>query len=431
LQKWIIIVLAVIITGSAITGGYILLRPGPGEIPPILGEGEITISNPPALNQTATLTYTLKGGLSGVMPGGRISVVIALEDGLVWADDVTHENRLILENRFLVENVIQDGQVEVSGTIKAIKTGKWNIGAFATYHTEIHPGFWLDNMSYYSMENHHIYYMPPSAEVYSNITVFENSAHVENGWYVPIRPGGSYTIVVQVHKPSFIALPETMGPDGWEVRAYFYNENNCYNTGSWWNPSGDTWLYTGWWDYRIRPGAWAGIPEDNTFTIPNIDVVDNQRPQVDRDNGMNDIPVPGNVSLGARLLIKNIGYKIDGQHVTFRIGGAEYRYLYKEDNFGNLDIFEDLESEPIASIDRTDDRLVIDQTMSVNVSSDAPAIGTIYIPSPINIHLKYSFLPADVLNTTSIIITIIILVVVSIGVAITLLKKRKQRKRHG
>jgi len=50
-----------------------------------------------------------------------------------------------------------------------------------------------------------------------------------------IRPSGSYTIVVQVHKPSYITLPETVGPNGWGIQIYFYNGTNYYfyKTKSW------------------------------------------------------------------------------------------------------------------------------------------------------------------------------------------------------
>lgn len=216
----------------------------------------------------------------------------------------------------------------------------------------------------------------------------------ENG-ITSIRPGGSYNVVVQVHKPSYIALPETIGPNGWEIRIYFYNGTNCYNIGGWWNPSGYTWLYTGWWIFRLRAEAWSGTPEDKTFVIPNVQVVNYPRgdegpaypPSVgpSYENKMGEIPVPGSVSLRAHLIIKNINHEIDGQYVTFTVGGVKYRYQYTVDTYGDL-----LIGDPVfAEVDPVEDRLIINQTMPIEVSYDAPATGTIYMTAPIDIALAY------------------------------------------
>jgi hypothetical protein len=190
----LMVALAVVILVGIIVGGYILLnsRGSEGGISPIMGIGELTISNAPALNQTATLTYTLKEGLSGVMPGEKIFVIIALEDGLVWIDNFIPENRLILENRYLVENVIQSGQVKVSGTIKAIKTGRYNVAAFTIYRfgsgPDIYSGYPLynvENHPFYDLENHRLGAIPVgSAGDIFNITIGDNSAQIEEDyWY--------------------------------------------------------------------------------------------------------------------------------------------------------------------------------------------------------------------------------------------------------
>ena len=202
-----------------------------------------------------------------------------------------------------------------------------------------------------------------------------------------IRPGGVYTVVVQVHKPSFIALPESIGPDGWEIRAYFYTGTNCYNTGSWVLFPGGEYVYSGWWEFSVRYGAWAGTPEDKTFMIPNVHVVDIPRPSVDIDKGMGDIPIPGSVSLRTRWLVRNIKYTIDGQYVTFQVGGVQYRYPYNVDSYGDLWITNP-EGQEIGRIDRESVYFVVDQTTTIDVRSDAPATRTITMPSPITISLS-------------------------------------------
>jgi len=238
----------------------------------------------------------------------------------------------------------------------------------------------------------------------------------ENG-ITSIRPGGGpYTVVVQVHKPSYIALPETVGSIGWEIRAYFYTGTNCYNTGDWWNPSGDTWLYTGWWEHRTMPGTWAGIPEDETLMI-NTYVIDKPRPTADIEHGMSEIPSPGSISLRTRLLIKNIKHKVDGQYVTFTVGGIEYRYLYTADSYGDLWI-----GDPeFARVDVVEDRLAIDQNMLIDVIDDAPATGTIYMSLPIDISLPPASpepLSKPIEIPLFVSVAVITLVVVAIVVAI-------------
>ncbi|MDI6883948.1 MAG: hypothetical protein QMD00_02240 [Hadesarchaea archaeon] len=214
-----------------------------------------------------------------------------------------------------------------------------------------------------------------------------SSAPAATAQQLTIKPGGSYIIRVQVHKPSYVKLPE----DAWEVRVYFFVRTNCYNTGSWWQ-SGSEWIYSGWYNHRIRGEDWSGGPEDKTFNI-TVNVVDNPRPQEDINRGMNNIPVPGTVSLRARFLIKDINAKFSGPeeagsgYVTFTVGGTLYQYRYVKDEYGNITITgEGFEAKIDQDFERKW-RLMIDQTLSVTVSNDAPSTDLYSMPSPINVNL--------------------------------------------
>jgi len=185
------LVVVAIISGSL--AGYLILR-GNNQIstspPRDIGDGELFISNPPALGQTATLTYILEN-LSGITPGMTLSCRIVLENGLVWLENSIPGKRLIWENRYLVENVHfpenenLSGRVEVGGTIKAVETGRWNIVAFTV------PAAY-DNITILDFPPN---YMPGlllykegqllMAGAVINLSVSENSAQVEEGWYLP------------------------------------------------------------------------------------------------------------------------------------------------------------------------------------------------------------------------------------------------------
>lgn len=201
-----------------------------------------------------------------------------------------------------------------------------------------------------------------------------------------IRPGGSYTVTVQVHKPAGVRLVE----DGWEVRAYFYSGTSCFNTGTWWQ-SGSEWIYSGWYDHRYKGDSWTGEPEDRTINI-FTQVVPYPRPQDDKTHGMADISVGSSVMLRTRLLIKDINAEFVGEEtgtVTFTIGGVQYRYQYQTDEWGNITIsgegFQASIKEQSYKPGTYD--LRIDQDMSVSVSNDAPSSGTIIVQSPINLNL--------------------------------------------
>jgi hypothetical protein len=185
-----LVVVVAIISGSL--AGYLILC-GNNQIstspPRDIGDGKLFISNPPALGQTATLTYILEN-LSGITPGMTLSCRIVLENGLVWLENRIPGKRLIWENRYLVENVHfpenenLSGRVEVGGTIKAVETGRWNIVAFTVRAA-------YDNIIIHDFPPN---YMPEillyksgrmlMAGAVINLSVSESSAQVEEGWYL-------------------------------------------------------------------------------------------------------------------------------------------------------------------------------------------------------------------------------------------------------
>lgn len=186
-----LVVVVAIVSGSL--AGYLILS-GNDQIstspPRDIGDGELFISNPPALGQTATLTYILEN-LSGITPGMTLSCrILLLENGLVWLENSIQGKRLIWENRYLVENVYfpknenLPGRVEVGGTVKAVGTGRWNVVAFtvrAAYENIIihdpPPNYMPELLLYKSGR-----LLMAGAVI--NLSVSENSAQVEEGWYL-------------------------------------------------------------------------------------------------------------------------------------------------------------------------------------------------------------------------------------------------------
>lgn len=204
-----------------------------------------------------------------------------------------------------------------------------------------------------------------------------------------IRPGGSYTISVQVRKPTYVRLEEGK----WEVRAYFYSGMNCYNTGSWWQ-SGSSWIYSGWYAHRVKPPTWSGEPEYMTFSI-STQVVNYPRPSDDISHDMNEIPIGDYIKLRVRLLIPDINPKISGGYVTFTVGGTQYTHKCQEDQYtpGEYTI---QEGDLNARVDKDYQgkyRLIIDQTIPISVENNAPASGTITITSPLNLALSAAAAP--------------------------------------
>ena len=191
ITKKAIVGLVVVVVAVGVFGLLYLSRnppstPSPGKY---IGDGELFLSSPPALGQTATLTYIVEN-LTGITPRMRLSVRIGLQEGFIWLEDSIPGKRLIWENRYLVENVYfpeneMPERIEVSGVIKAVGTGRWNITAFTL------PAAGADNtlLSTDNLPPDWRMNGPPSsiheAGAVINITVSEDSAQVEEGWYYP------------------------------------------------------------------------------------------------------------------------------------------------------------------------------------------------------------------------------------------------------
>jgi hypothetical protein len=127
--------------------------------------GELKISRPPALNETANLTYTISSALNRLA-----SARIVLPEGFIWVD--CPENAWIWENRWLIKKVELNASedVEISGTVKAIKTGQWTCEAFITdAEPEPPPQMTMKNLENASYE----------AGDLLTITVFKDHARVE------------------------------------------------------------------------------------------------------------------------------------------------------------------------------------------------------------------------------------------------------------
>ena len=172
-MKKTIVGLVVVVAAVGVLAGYFLTQTS-GTPSRAFGFGELIVPNPPALNQTATLIYRIESVvLSHRFPEMILSVRIGLSEGFIWVNSAS-ENRYIFENRYLVENVyaVHDAPLEVSGTIKAIKTGRWNILAFTTDQLDIPPDAYMGEICPLG-----------SAGAIINITVSEDSAQVENGYY--------------------------------------------------------------------------------------------------------------------------------------------------------------------------------------------------------------------------------------------------------
>ena len=218
-----------------------------------------------------------------------------------------------------------------------------------------------------------------------------------------IRPGGTYHVYFTVKKPAGMSLTEN-----WEVRVYFYNGANCYNTApsgdddGWWNPSGNIWLYTGFWDHRTatRNVSWIS-PDEKTWAqwVPIIHYpAENGNhearypPYVGEnfENKMDEIPVGGTVNVMARLVLRNltsVTFNNVDNIVTFKYNGETYSYKFiSEDIFPIEYRIVNFEIGPNVTLRQSWDNewmLSFDQTMTILVDNNAPATGKITIPSAI------------------------------------------------
>jgi len=214
-----------------------------------------------------------------------------------------------------------------------------------------------------------------------------------------IKPGGTYHVYFTVKKPAGMSLTTN-----WEVRVYFYNGLNCFNTApsgnddGWWQPEGSTdWLYTGYWDHRAstRNISWSS-PDEKTWAqwVPIIHYPaengNHERrypPTVGEnyENKMSEIPIGQTISVRARLLLRNLAnvtFDTANQIVTFKYGGKTYSYAYTP-------YYEDYDLPELgASLSQSEGTgewtLRFDQNSSVLVDENAPATGKITLPGTID-----------------------------------------------
>jgi hypothetical protein len=194
-----------------------------------------------------------------------------------------------------------------------------------------------------------------------------------------IRPGGSYRVRVDVRKPPFLRLAEHT----WEVRAYFYDRDQCFNEGRWVEIGGAR-LYDGWWRYRYRGDEWMGTEEERSISI-SVDVVNHPRDPEDR---MEEIPVGGAVRFRVRLIIyldEKPEFSVPEEEeptsgiIYFNIGGARFQYQFVREFDDYVIREEDFEG----AIDLSAGgkwRLIIDKDASASVSWDAPDVDIFFVP---------------------------------------------------
>lgn len=215
-----------------------------------------------------------------------------------------------------------------------------------------------------------------------------------------IKPGGLYTVEVTVTKPSGMSLSS-----GWEIRFYIYSSTSCFNGGDWWDTS-DTgagpWLYTGYWDYRVRNQSWTtpdtktwstsiqvASPVDNWVNAPRYPA-DLTLDQAEADNALMSDQFPTSVTLRARLEFRNMSPTFEGDQVTFKIAGTTYKYKCQQDSYGrywlnNSDDTDVGSSGYFSQSEGTSEWTLnypADATLLVD-NVNAPATGTIVVSNPI------------------------------------------------
>jgi len=247
-----------------------------------------------------------------------------------------------------------------------------------------------------------------------------------------IKPGGTYHVYFTVKKPAGMALT-----GNWEVRIYFYNGLNCYNTApsgnddGWWNPSGDTWLYTGYWDHRTatRNVSWSSPDEKEWgqwvpiihYPAENGNHEARYPPSVpDYENKMGEIPLGQTVSIRARLELRNLAnVSLDSTNstVTFKYGGKTYRCAYSISTYGDIRL-DDLGATMSQSEGTGEWTLRFDQNTAVFVDENAPDTGKITIPGTIDFSMLSNYIAdgGGIPLWMIIVAIVVVIVVVVIGV---------------
>jgi len=235
-----------------------------------------------------------------------------------------------------------------------------------------------------------------------------------------IRPGGTYTVNVTLHKPSDMVLDTGT----WEVRAYFYSGTNCFNTqGSatedWWLPSGSTeYLYTGWWTPRYPAyGAkysdrWA-TPDEKQIPALTIQILSENTTSDDGKSTMSPPENNSSITLRVRLRIKNITFTRDGDYVRFTLGGKTYSPKITREYMGTIYL------DGGGKLSIADQELDVDEDTVITATTGAPATGTfsvsVEIPSWAVTGFEIPMLP---------VIGGVVVLLVVIAIVVVVLKKR-------
>ena len=251
-----------------------------------------------------------------------------------------------------------------------------------------------------------------------------------------IKPGGTYHVYFTVKKPAGMALT-----GNWEVRVYFYNGLNCFNTApsgnddGWWNP-GNVWLYTGYWDHRAstRNISWSS-PDEKEWAqwVPIIHYPaengNHERrypPTVGEsyENKMGEIPVGQTVSIRARLELRNLAnVSLDTANsiVTYKYGGKTYSYAYTLSTYGDVRL-DDIGATLAQSEGTGEWTLRFDQNSSVLVDNNAPATGKITIPGTIDFSMMTPSGGAGIPLWMIIVAIVVVLVVIVVAVVVVKMK---------
>ena len=195
-----------------------------------------------------------------------------------------------------------------------------------------------------------------------------------------IRPGENYYVYAIVKKPAGMTLTTN-----WEIRFYAYKGLNCYNLGTWWHIEPDIWLYTGYWDYRVRNELWTS-PDNRTFGVylPIVNYPrENPYPLPEGENylgKMDEIPIGENIYIRARLLLRNLSgvtFDTTNQIVMFKYGSQTYSYTYSLSAYGDVRL-DEIDGTLRQSEGTGEWSLGWDQDVTVLVDNNAPATGEIF-----------------------------------------------------
>jgi len=228
-----------------------------------------------------------------------------------------------------------------------------------------------------------------------------------------IKPGGTYTVNVTLHKPSDMVLDAGT----WEVRAYFYLSTNCFNEAEWWKPEGATYyLYTGWWTPRYPSyGAkysdrWA-TPDEKA--IPLVIKILEENTTSEGQDTMRPPDNNSSITLRVRLRIKNIKFTRDGDYVRFTLGGKTYSPKITREYEGTIYL------DGGGKLSIADQELDVDKDTPITATTDAPATGTfsvsVEIPSWQVAGFEIPVLP---------VVGSVVVLLVVVAVVVVVLKKR-------